>query len=303
MVTASHPSSEVSVALQGTLDTFALPDVLRLLAATKKSGRLCITGSEAAGSVWLSAGEVVAVEATDVPHATEPSDALFELLRFEEGAFTFDAEAEHGVPQLPIDVDVLLADAEACLEEWRAIVLVVPSAESWVTLCQELSTDEVTLSQALWACVVAVGSGATVRHIAEELCLSELAVSRLVRDLVQAGMADLAVTADLEPFVPLDLSGHATPAGEEVDDLDSDAPGWPDPMIERAATGEDDEDDEDDLSRQLAMLSPRASAAVRAAAAAGTDEEREAFLSEVDDDVEPLNRGLLLKFLSSVKST
>ena len=44
-------NSEVTVALQGTLDTFALPDVLRLLASTKKTGRLVIAGNGADGGM------------------------------------------------------------------------------------------------------------------------------------------------------------------------------------------------------------------------------------------------------------
>ena len=58
----------------------------------------------------------------------------------------------------------------------------------------------------------------------------------------------------------------------------------------------------DDLAKQLATLSPRAANAIRAAAEATTDEEREAALDEVDADDDTLNRGLLLKFLSSVKT-
>ena len=60
--------------------------------------------------------------------------------------------------------------------------------------------------------------------------------------------------------------------------------------------------DDEELAKQLATLSPRAANAIRAAAEATTDEERDAALDEVDDDDQPLNRGLLLKFLSSVKS-
>jgi len=57
------------------------------------------------------------------------------------------------------------------------------------------------------------------------------------------------------------------------------------------------------LADQLATLSPRAAQAIRAAAHAATDEERDAVLEEAaGDDEQPLNRGLLLKFLSSVKS-
>jgi hypothetical protein len=59
--------------------------------------------------------------------------------------------------------------------------------------------------------------------------------------------------------------------------------------------------DDEELAKQLATLSPRAANAIRAAAEAKTDEERDAALDSVDGD-EPLNRGLLLKFLSSVKS-
>ena len=43
-----------ALALQGTLDTFSLPDVLRLLATTSKTGRLRIDGDRGLGSVWLA---------------------------------------------------------------------------------------------------------------------------------------------------------------------------------------------------------------------------------------------------------
>ncbi len=66
------------------------------------------------------------------------------------------------------------------------------------------------------------------------------------------------------------------------------------------AAGPVDEAEADEIARQLAMLSPAAAEAVRAAAAAETDEERDAALEAVDDD-DRINRGLLLKFLSTVK--
>ena len=62
------------------------------------------------------------------------------------------------------------------------------------------------------------------------------------------------------------------------------------------------EDTEDDLARQMAALPPEVAEAVRAAAEAATEEERDAVLDEIDDgEAAPLNRGLLLKFLSSVR--
>ena len=55
-----------------------------------------------------------------------------------------------------------------------------------------------------------------------------------------------------------------------------------------------------EIARQLANLSPKAAKAVAAAAKATTSEEREAALAEVDETEDPINRGLLLKFLGSV---
>ena len=66
---------------------------------------------------------------------------------------------------------------------------------------------------------------------------------------------------------------------------------------------DDEAVDADEVARQLASLSPRAARAVAAAAKADTMEEREAALADVTgEDDEPINRGLLLKFLSSVRS-
>jgi hypothetical protein len=50
------------------------------------------------------------------------------------------------------------------------------------------------------------------------------------------------------------------------------------------------------------MLSPRAAQAVAAAATSTSDADVDAALEAVDDSDEPIDRGLLLKFLSSVKS-
>jgi Domain of unknown function (DUF4388) len=368
MGTTTHSPTEVNVALQGTLDTFALPDVLRLLAATKKTGRLRITGGRGTGSVWVSSGEVEAIEATHAPHATGPVDALFELLRFEDGAFTFDAEATHDDPGPATDVEILLVQSEGMLAEWREIEAVVSSMDAWVTLRSQLPMPEIAIDQERWTTIVAIGAGATVRRIGDELCLAELPISRAIKELCEIGLVDIAAAAPAgslpmsvssaplaaraplapkptdppdgppappappaangsrsrrpkptaaptgpEVFVPLDLPGQngaapsyddrptrpavpdARPAALD-EDFTASFPGLADHAAP-AATADDQE-----LAKQLATLSPRAANAIRAAAEATTDEERQAALDEVDSDGEPLNRGLLLKFLSSVKS-
>jgi len=179
------------VALQGTLDTFALPEVLTLLASTHKSGRLGVEGPAGAGSVWLADGGVVEVRADHAPRAEDPVGALFELLRLEEGSFRFEPNEASEAPGDPVDVDELLTEASTLLEEWRDITTVVPSLEHRVALRPELDADEVRVTAAQWQALVAVGSGATVRTLGEALGLAELPSARAVRELVELGVVDL----------------------------------------------------------------------------------------------------------------
>lgn len=392
------------MALQGTLDTFALPDVLRLLAATKKTGRLRITGARGTGSASVLDGSVAAITADHAPHATELVDALFELLRFEEGSFAFDADVAAEAGGSLTEVDDLLTQAEALLDEWRQIEAVVPSLDAFVTMRRILEGPAVSIGQEQWTALVAVGGGATVRRIADELCLAEIPVSRAVKELVELGVVDIEAKGSVED-TPAPAVAEPSPVVEPMVDTDADVPdaasaletddpdgtsaasdttaatepaaAAPEPAVdappgddealpaarplrarrtkapapvddgpreperfvsielpgnmtsglkttvaETSGAGDDDAIDDlaaafpglanrtappspedEDLARQLATLSPRAAEAVRAAAEAATDEERDAALDEAEDGEDaPINRGLLLKFLSSVKS-
>src|SRR4051794_17711199 len=90
-------TAEVTVSLQGSLETFALPDVLVLLSSTKKDGELAVAGARAdgkkvGGKVWLEQGQIVHSRVGTL--VAEPVDAIFELLRLANGDFVFEGEAE-----------------------------------------------------------------------------------------------------------------------------------------------------------------------------------------------------------------
>jgi hypothetical protein len=354
---------EVIVALQGTLDTFALPDVLRLLATTRKTGRLLVHGNRGEGSVWVDGGSVVAAEAAAVASGTAAGEVIFELLRHTEGSFTFDASSSPTDAGAPTEVEPLLVDAERQLAEWRDIAAVVPSLDAWVTLAPELPGPEAVVDAARWRTIVTVGSGTTVGSIGQTLGLGEVPVSRLVKDLVELGFGTVTPVAPVpeardfaadssdgglfserhkvpdigidlgpfanapspgsngapraEPFVFDSISPEPRPArGTQPPTDDRPAPPAPalrtppplphptlDTGAHRSNAGDDDSMEADEVARQLAALSPKAARAVAAAAKAETVEEREAALAEViGDDDKPINRGLLLKFLSSVRS-
>lgn len=178
------------MALQGTLETFALPDVLRLLASTKKTGVLRVETDRGAGELLVVDGELTGGSASRAPRADRPADVLFEMLRTTDGSFVFDADASPSGGGAPQDVESALADAEAQLAEWREIEAVVPSPHRLVTLRSERDAA-ITLDPPQWRAVAALAGGCTVDELGGRLDLPELATARTIRDLVELGAVDL----------------------------------------------------------------------------------------------------------------
>lgn len=191
-------STEVQVALQGTLETFALPDVLRLLASTKKTGVLRVDNKRGHGELHVVEGALTGGSVTSAPRADQPADVLFELLRSPDGAFVFDTETEVPTGATGEDVEDALGAAEAQLAEWREIEAVVPSPRRLVTITPDRGDEDLTVSGPQWRAIAAIGGGCTVDELGARLGLPELPAARVVRDLVRLGAVDLGPT-DVDP--------------------------------------------------------------------------------------------------------
>ncbi|MDW3218846.1 MAG: DUF4388 domain-containing protein [Acidimicrobiales bacterium] len=292
------------MALSGTLDTFALPDVLRLLASTSKTGRLRITGDRGSGSVWVDSGEVVAAElASAVTQAPTAAEVVFGLLRFAAGSFTFEADAVAPNASDGEAMEPILGAAENMLVEWRAIEEVIPSLDVWVGLRTSLDGPDVMVDQARWGGIAAIGSGAQVGAVAERLELNEIDGCRLVKELLELGLvefidepAGIPAATSFEPQ-PVDEddqvfeeSTYEAPAGNS-DDETADAavfadetPGEPeallhelDAMDDAPQFGEGDHDDDATESTEPSL-----------AALASSEESIDPLLSPGD----PLDTGI-----------
>lgn len=188
------------MALQGTLDTFALADLVRLLATTGKTGELSIDGDRGPGRLWFADGQLVGGE----PAADDLTDVVFALLRIHDGDFAFHADTGPDDAQEPRSALDVLAAAEARIEEWAPVEALVPSPAVWLTLREELAGDSVTLDGETWRRLVAVAGGTTAGRFGERLELDEEAAAFVIRDLVEAGLVDVGDEMVDEGAVPVD---------------------------------------------------------------------------------------------------
>lgn len=179
------------MALQGTIDTFDLAEVISMLAAGGKNGRLGLSGSSGSGSLWFAGGRIVASETDCTDLATDHAAVLFQLLRFDEGSFVFEQGAEADESGEPTEAEDVLTEAQNRLADWREIEAVVPSLAHRVTLVAELSPSEVVIDQGRWRAIALVDGGTTVAGLGHVLEQDEVEVSRLVKDLVELGVFEL----------------------------------------------------------------------------------------------------------------
>jgi Domain of unknown function (DUF4388) len=180
------------VAVEGTLDAFALGDVLRLLASACKTGWLSVDGDRGRATLQLVDGWLVDAQAEAMSPAASADEVVFDMLRFSRGRFRFsgdDPPAE--LPSAPVAVDQVLERATDLLAEWRLLEAVVPSPHHLVRLAPELAADEVTIGAQLWPILVAIAVDVSAAELGASLGLGELPTAGLIRDLVDLGVAQV----------------------------------------------------------------------------------------------------------------
>jgi hypothetical protein len=189
------------MALQGTIDAFPLVDVVQLLGASHKTGCLTVHADDGAGRIWVEDGALVAADHGGEP-ASDGVHALFRLLRPAHGSFVFDPAAEPEGPLLEaVPLLELLGDAAALLEEWAAIVAVLPTPQHRPVLVPEPGLDEVRLDADDWRLVAVAGSLTSAAELGEVLGVDEVTLGRRLVRLVGEGLVRIEdpVEAQLVP--------------------------------------------------------------------------------------------------------
>lgn len=210
------------MALSGTLDTLSLPELCELLSGTNKTGALHVRSETGQGVLWFTGGKVCAGEAggqTGPPPGPSADllerlhDVCFELFRYSEGSFEFEADRRPSWPaERSVDVSGLLAEAERRMAEWREILTVIPSVEARPRLVPEPPAGgPITLDAAQWRVVTGIDGRRRVSALIRVLDGGEFTICNVLRSLVQAGLVEIEASDSPLPMV---AGGAETPKPE-----------------------------------------------------------------------------------------
>jgi len=287
------------VSLEGTLETIALPDVLALLSVTSKTGELRVEAGGGVGSIWFDAGQIAGY---DVGNHNTVVDALFALLRLRQGNFKFHTGTQPTHPVALQDVSPVMDEAEGRLAQWPAIAAAVPSLSCELRL-QPSVEGTVMLRPDQWQLVAAVGGGAAVGDVLSARGLGEFDGCKALKELVDLRLVAVGPADGPAPVRPA-LNPRATSHTADLSDkAEVAADRRVDPGAGRAqgagqGYGTSDDDammPEADEVAEVADLSEVWDDETGDVEAAGPEEQ-------VEESQDPVNRGLLLKFLGSARN-
>lgn len=187
-------------ALEGDLRSFSVVDVVTMLAATHKTGRLSVVG---AWDGWLQFHDGDVADGAALGD-TEPAVVTFHLMRLAEGAFSFEP-TPHAIPvRPPIELATLVQGVEEVERAWREIEVVLPSRQVGLRLAPTLGRSSITLSPEQWAALVAIVDVGWLGGLSAHLGWGEFGCARTVKDLVDIGavVVGAEIPTDGEPSGP-----------------------------------------------------------------------------------------------------
>ena len=193
------------MALQGTIDSFPLDDVLGFLAGSAQRGLLRVEGDRGTVRLWIADGSIVGAESAGAA-ASDPVQVVFEALRFGAGSFSFDDDRSDPRERLePQAIASVVHEAAALRDEWDAIEAVLPSPSHQLHAVVPLPHDHVTLDAASWRIVTALGRTDTVASVLARSGMTELDAARGLVTLVRQGLVEVGEpSASRSPSVVVD---------------------------------------------------------------------------------------------------
>jgi hypothetical protein len=208
--------------LNGSLDSFALPDVLRFVASGGVTGRVEIVRDEVGGELALDQGRFVGARLTEDEAPSTIDEALdVAVLLFDGSGGTFEVVEEEWVGgPLSLDADELVKAVERRRKEWAAVVEVLGSLEDPLILANDLpdGTDQITIRADQWRLLTFVDGRRSVQDVARDSASSVYATAVALAEMAHAGMiarGDAALWEETEPEAPRSKKSKKTEDDED----------------------------------------------------------------------------------------
>ena len=213
--------------LQGSLDSFALPDVLRFVASSGATGRIEVIREEVAGELMLDQGRYVAARLDDDDAPTTEDEALdVAVLLFDGSSGTFAVVNEDwaGGP-LSLDADELIAAVERRRQQWAEVVEVLGSLEDPLVLVADLpeGTEKIVIRAEQWRLLSLIDGVRSVQDIARDAAGSVYATAVALAELADKGMVARGVGVGYEAPATARKASKASDDDESEDEAKSDA--------------------------------------------------------------------------------
>ncbi len=144
--------------LQGTLETLALPELLGLLAQSRKTGALWLDAANSSAVIYIVEGRCCAAESSEAGDPLTDGAALlarvidvcFAVERADDGTFRFGPEEPSWACPDTVDLEGAIDELARLVEEWREIQAVIPSLDCRIRLADELGVETLTVDRERW---------------------------------------------------------------------------------------------------------------------------------------------------------
>ncbi|MDQ1460111.1 MAG: hypothetical protein QOI08_1595, partial [Actinomycetota bacterium] len=195
------------VVLQGTLETLALPELLGLLAQSRKTGALWLDAANSSAVLYIVEGRCCAAESSDAGETLDDPAALlarvidicFAVERADDGTFRFGPEDPQWACEETVDLEVAIDELGRLVAEWRDIQAVIPSLDCRIRLADELGVEELVVDRERWQLIVALDGRRSVRDLVRKTNRPVLEVCHAILTLVDSG----AVNVGPPPAAPV----------------------------------------------------------------------------------------------------
>jgi uncharacterized protein DUF4388 len=251
--------------LQGTLETLALPELLGLLAQSRKTGALWLDAANSSAVIYIAEGRCCAAESSEAGDPLTDGAALlarvidvcFAVERADDGTFRFGPEEPLWTCPDTVDLEGAIDELGRLVEEWREIQAVIPSLDCRIRLADELGVEALTVDRERWQLIVSLDGRRSVRDLVRKTSRPVLDVCHAILEMVDAG----AVNVGPPPAAPLTarsngrkrvLEAAVEPEAPYGPGVESPHPG---PHTAHASAGPDDADREVDPAEKGRYLS------------------------------------------------